>query len=154
MCAGACCIVHSTPSARLAELADQPLDVTLPARADKPPGQRPQVHAALVLHLVAEADGAGGQLGPVFDKRGRMVTLRRGSSSCSVRCRRGRELTRGQIGGPLGLENKLVGYVFLIDQNLKVRWAGCGPATAEEVDHLRKGTAVLMRRASEHAATG
>jgi hypothetical protein len=41
-----------------------------------------------------------------------------------------------------------VGYVFLIDQNLKVRWAGCGPATAEEVDHLRKGTAVLMRRAA------
>ena len=54
-----------------------------------------------------------------------------------------------QIEGPLGLENKLVGYVFLIDQNMKVRWAGCGPATDEEVDNLRKATAVLMRRASD-----
>lgn len=54
-----------------------------------------------------------------------------------------------QIEGPLGLDNKLVGYVFLIDQNLKVRWAGCGPATEEEVESLRKGAAVLMKRASE-----
>lgn len=55
---------------------------------------------------------------------------------------------RPQIEGPLSLENKLVGYVFLIDQNVKVRWAASGPATDAEVDHLRKGAAVLMRRAA------
>ncbi|KAI9637255.1 ATPase assembly factor ATP10 [Dioszegia hungarica] len=61
----------------------------------------------------------------------------------------GGEWSHYDIEGPLGLDNKLVGYVFLIDQNLKVRWAGCGPATEEEVESLRKGAAVLMKRASE-----
>ncbi len=51
-----------------------------------------------------------------------------------------------QITGPLGMENKLLGYVFLIDSNLKIRWAGCGTAQPKETDDLRRATAVLMAR--------
>ncbi|GFZ49355.1 hypothetical protein JCM24511_07475 [Saitozyma sp. JCM 24511] len=53
------------------------------------------------------------------------------------------------VTGPLGIENKLLGYVFLVDHNLKVRWAGCGPATPKETEDLRTATAVLMRRMQE-----
>jgi len=44
------------------------------------------------------------------------------------------------------MENKLLGYVFLVDQNGKVRWAGCGASRPEEVEHLRRSAAVLVRR--------
>ncbi|RSH81404.1 Mitochondrial ATPase complex subunit atp10 [Saitozyma podzolica] len=53
------------------------------------------------------------------------------------------------VTGPLGIENRLLGYVFLVDHNLKVRWAGCGPATPKETEDLRTATAVLMRRMQE-----
>jgi ATPase complex subunit ATP10 len=58
-------------------------------------------------------------------------------------------LIRIQVTGPLGIENRLLGYVFLVDHNLKVRWAGCGPATPKETEDLRTATAVLMRRMQE-----
>lgn len=51
----------------------------------------------------------------------------------------------------MGIENKLLGYVFLVDSNAKVRWAGCGLATEKETADLRRATAVLMRRAQEDA---
>ncbi|WVO15910.1 hypothetical protein L204_103575 [Cryptococcus depauperatus] len=47
---------------------------------------------------------------------------------------------------PLGLQNSLIGYVFLVDGNGKVRWAGCGEATGHEAEHLRRATAVLLGR--------
>ncbi|OCF76053.1 hypothetical protein I204_03350 [Kwoniella mangroviensis CBS 8886] len=50
------------------------------------------------------------------------------------------------ITNPLGIDNKLLGYVYLIDQNLKVRWAGCGTASPEEAQALRRATAVLLGR--------
>jgi ATPase complex subunit ATP10 len=56
------------------------------------------------------------------------------------------------VTGPLGIENRLLGYVFLVDHNLKVRWAGCGPATPKETEDLRTATAVLMRRMQETQA--
>jgi len=51
-----------------------------------------------------------------------------------------------QIYEPLGMENKILGFVFLIDSDCKVRWAGCGPASEKEVQSLRESTAVLMKR--------
>ncbi|WVQ68199.1 uncharacterized protein L199_006406 [Kwoniella botswanensis] len=50
------------------------------------------------------------------------------------------------ITNPLGIDNKLLGYVYLIDENLKVRWAGCGTASPEEAQALRRATAVLLGR--------
>ncbi|CAD6567825.1 MAG: Mitochondrial ATPase complex subunit atp10 [Tremellales sp. Tagirdzhanova-0007] len=47
---------------------------------------------------------------------------------------------------PLGIENKIIGFVFLIDASCKVRWAGCGQANEKEVQALRQGTEVLMNR--------
>lgn len=47
---------------------------------------------------------------------------------------------------PLGMANKHVGYVFLVDENLKIRWAGCGDAKAEETSALEQCTGVLLNR--------
>ncbi|KAK8854906.1 hypothetical protein IAR55_003645 [Kwoniella newhampshirensis] len=58
----------------------------------------------------------------------------------------GGEWSEFDVNQPLGLDNKLLGYVFLVDENLKVRWAGCGPATDDEAQSLRRATAVLLGR--------
>ncbi|KZS96257.1 hypothetical protein SISNIDRAFT_407428 [Sistotremastrum niveocremeum HHB9708] len=50
---------------------------------------------------------------------------------------------------PLGMTNKHIGYVYLVDENLKVRWAGCGFARREERDSLRTCTGVLLKRLSQ-----
>ncbi|KIR58820.1 hypothetical protein I314_05232 [Cryptococcus bacillisporus CA1873] len=47
---------------------------------------------------------------------------------------------------PLGLGNSLLGYVFLVDHNAKVRWAACGLATEDEVKSFRRAAAVLVGR--------
>ncbi|MCJ1330049.1 Mitochondrial ATPase complex subunit atp10 [Thelotrema lepadinum] len=44
----------------------------------------------------------------------------------------------------LGMFNTQVGYVFLVDQNCRVRWAGCAEANAEERDHMVKGLGKLV----------
>lgn len=54
-----------------------------------------------------------------------------------------------QITRPLGIENQLLGYVYLVDENCKIRWAGCATAKPEETESLRKSTAVLMKRLKE-----
>ena len=46
----------------------------------------------------------------------------------------------------MGMENKHVGYVFLVDSNAKIRWAGAGWSTVEEEEALRKCALVLMKR--------
>ncbi|KAI6107585.1 ATPase assembly factor ATP10 [Pisolithus croceorrhizus] len=46
----------------------------------------------------------------------------------------------------LGMTNKHVGYVYLVDENLKVRWAGCADAKAEETRALEQCTGVLINR--------
>ena len=51
-----------------------------------------------------------------------------------------------QILEPLGIENQIIGFIFLIDANCKVRWAGNGEATDKEVQSLRESTAVLLKR--------
>jgi ATPase complex subunit ATP10 len=52
----------------------------------------------------------------------------------------------------LGMVNKHVGYVYLVDRNLKVRWAGCGKAAPGEADSLAKCTQVLLKRSSDSIA--
>lgn len=58
----------------------------------------------------------------------------------------------GEWGGfkqPLGITNKHVGYMYLVDPNLKIRWAGCGFASDEEREGLRRSLAVLMERSKK-----
>lgn len=50
---------------------------------------------------------------------------------------------------PLGLANKLLGYVYLIDWNKKIRWAGCGFSNSDEVSGLFSGTRTLLQRFDE-----
>lgn len=50
------------------------------------------------------------------------------------------------LRGPLGVANKHIGYVYLVDENLKVRWAGGGDAMEEEVLGLERCTKVLLDR--------
>ncbi|KNZ51744.1 hypothetical protein VP01_382g1 [Puccinia sorghi] len=51
---------------------------------------------------------------------------------------------------PLGMVNKLLGYVYLVDSNMKVRWAGCGFSNADEVAALFSGTRTLLHRLKEN----
>ncbi|KAI0654418.1 ATP10 protein-domain-containing protein [Cubamyces menziesii] len=47
---------------------------------------------------------------------------------------------------PLGIANRHVGYVYLVDPNMKIRWAGCADPKAEEIAALRTCTSVLLDR--------
>jgi ATPase complex subunit ATP10 len=55
---------------------------------------------------------------------------------------------------PLGMVNKHVGYVYLVDENAKIRWAGCGFAREEETEALRNCARVLLRRLDRTSAAG
>lgn len=54
---------------------------------------------------------------------------------------------------PLGMENKHIGYTYLIDENLKVRWAGCGFARPEESEALENCTRILLERHDSSSKT-
>lgn len=47
---------------------------------------------------------------------------------------------------PLGMTNSKVGYVYLVDENLKIRWGGSADATLEEARSLEGCTGVLLQR--------
>lgn len=47
---------------------------------------------------------------------------------------------------PMGMMNKHVGYVFLVDWEGRIRWAGCSWATADEEESLRRCGHVLVER--------
>ncbi|KAI9458665.1 ATPase assembly factor ATP10 [Lactarius psammicola] len=47
---------------------------------------------------------------------------------------------------PLGMTNSRIGYVYLVDENLKVRWAGCADAKKEEEEALIRCAGVLLNR--------
>ncbi len=47
---------------------------------------------------------------------------------------------------PLGMINSRIGYVYLVDENLKVRWAACADAKEEEEEALIRCTGVLLNR--------
>ena len=49
----------------------------------------------------------------------------------------------------MGMTNSKVGYVYLIDENLKIRWAGCADATEKEAQALECCTGVLIKRLEE-----
>ncbi|KAF4583443.1 ATPase assembly factor ATP10 [Pleurotus pulmonarius] len=46
----------------------------------------------------------------------------------------------------IGMTNSKVGYVYLIDENLKIRWGGCADAMLEETQALETCTGVLIKR--------
>ncbi len=47
---------------------------------------------------------------------------------------------------PLGLHNKHVGYTYLIDEQCRIRWAGCGFAEPAEANALIACAGVLLGR--------
>ena len=46
----------------------------------------------------------------------------------------------------LGMTNSQVGYVYLVDENLRIRWAACAEPTQEEIQALESCTGVLLNR--------
>ncbi|KIL59466.1 hypothetical protein M378DRAFT_131521 [Amanita muscaria Koide BX008] len=46
----------------------------------------------------------------------------------------------------LGMTNSRVGYVYLIDENLRIRWGGCADPTIEEIQSLENCAGVLLKR--------
>lgn len=55
---------------------------------------------------------------------------------------------------PMGMTNKHVGYVFLVDWRRKIRWAGCSWATEDEEEALRRCAHVLVERYRASKAGG
>jgi ATPase complex subunit ATP10 len=49
---------------------------------------------------------------------------------------------------PLGMTNSRIGYVYLVDENLKVRWAACADAKEEEEEALIRCAGVLLNRSN------
>ena len=46
----------------------------------------------------------------------------------------------------MGMVNSRIGYVYLVDENMRIRWAGCAEAKDEEARGLLMGTSVLLKR--------
>jgi len=44
------------------------------------------------------------------------------------------------------MTNARIGYVYLLDHNLKIRWAGCADAKTEEQEALLRCVGVLLKR--------
>lgn len=52
------------------------------------------------------------------------------------------------------MTNSRIGYVYLVDENLKVRWAACADAKEEEEEALIRCTGVLVNRQKRRPHTG
>ncbi|KZT03768.1 uncharacterized protein LAESUDRAFT_658941 [Laetiporus sulphureus 93-53] len=48
----------------------------------------------------------------------------------------------------IGMTNRHVAYVYLLDEQCRVRWAGCADPMAQEIEALRVCTGVLLKRYS------
>ncbi|KAH9917170.1 ATP10 protein-domain-containing protein [Fomitopsis serialis] len=46
----------------------------------------------------------------------------------------------------MGMTNSRIGYVFLVDEQCKIRWAACADPINEEIEALRVCTGVLLNR--------
>ncbi|KAF2035012.1 hypothetical protein EK21DRAFT_85113 [Setomelanomma holmii] len=53
-----------------------------------------------------------------------------------------------KIRETIGLLNGRVGYVYLVDQDCKIRWAGSGNAEGSEMDDLNRGVGKLVAEAA------
>ena len=49
-----------------------------------------------------------------------------------------------EIRQGIGMLNSKVGYVYLVDSECRIRWAGSGPAGKEEMESLVKGVGKLV----------
>lgn len=47
------------------------------------------------------------------------------------------------------MTNSRIGYVYLLDEDLKVRWGACADAKPEEEEALFRGVGVLLNRLNE-----
>ena len=45
----------------------------------------------------------------------------------------------------LGVENRLLGWAFLVDADARVRWRGCGTALPEEIESLRSALSSVWK---------
>ncbi|KAI0087368.1 ATPase assembly factor ATP10 [Irpex rosettiformis] len=50
------------------------------------------------------------------------------------------------IRDDIGLRNKFIGYVFLVDDKCRIRWAGCADPQPAEIQALRTCTGNLLKR--------
>ena len=52
-----------------------------------------------------------------------------------------------RIRETIGLLNGRVGYVYLVDQDCKIRWAGSGDAEGTEMEDMNRGFAKMVSEA-------
>jgi len=51
------------------------------------------------------------------------------------------------------MTNSRIGYVYLVDENLKIRWAACSDAKKEEEEALIRCAGVLLNRHTRPSST-
>lgn len=51
------------------------------------------------------------------------------------------------------MTNSRIGYVYLVDQNMKIRWAACADAKEEEEEALIRCAGVLLKRHERPSST-
>lgn len=107
--------------------------------ADQPPSEPAEIDAAVFLRIIAEAYRPRIEVAHIHLFLRRVEPLRR-----ELFLPLAADIP--QVTRPLGIENQLLGYVYLVDENCKIRWAGCATAESGEAESLRKATAVLMKR--------
>ena len=56
-----------------------------------------------------------------------------------------------EIMDSIGMANGKVGYVYLLDEECRIRWAGSGPAMEEEKESLNKSIRRLIEHSRENA---
>ncbi|KAI5808810.1 ATP10 protein-domain-containing protein [Peziza echinospora] len=58
----------------------------------------------------------------------------------------------GALRERMGMMNARVGYVYLLDEDARIRWAGSGPADEEEVEALVRGAQKLIGEVEKEKA--
>ncbi|KAF2654396.1 hypothetical protein K491DRAFT_693927 [Lophiostoma macrostomum CBS 122681] len=59
----------------------------------------------------------------------------------------------GRLRESIGLLNGLVGYVYILDEDAKIRWAGSGDAEGTEKEDMNRGLARLIENVRNRPAT-
>ncbi|KAK9457057.1 ATPase assembly factor ATP10 [Dipodascopsis uninucleata] len=55
-----------------------------------------------------------------------------------------------QLDRSIGIVNKYAGYLYLVDENCKIRWAASGISTPEEIESLKKSLRLLFAESARN----
>lgn len=111
------------------------------------------------LHRVVKESGGVAQMAQINIEENAMKAMLIGLFTPSLRRRIAKPdwgryfvVRRGltdEIRDAIGLLNSKVGYIYLLDRNCRIRWAGSGECEGDEKDGLVRSTRRLIEEASQ-----